>query len=76
MQKYQNLNRLMSSRDNWKKRSEIYQSEKRDISFKLRDTQKSRDKWKKEYYEVVKELDEFKKKMQKMQELAKIVLEN
>ncbi len=76
MQKYPNLKRLVSSRDKWKRRSDIYQSEKRDISFKLRDTKNSRDYWKKEHAKTLKELTELKKKLQKMEELAKIILEN
>jgi hypothetical protein len=51
-------------------------SEKRDISFKLRDTQNSRDYWKSEYNQAINELNKLKKKNQKMIVLAKMILEN
>jgi len=74
MQKYIHVKRLISSCENWKARSLKYQSEKRDLSFKLRDTQDSRDYWKEEYYKISNELLELKKKYQKLKELAQQIL--
>ena len=76
MQNYINVKRLTSSCEKWKARSSKYQSEKRDIAFKLRDTQNSRDYWKAEYYAVYQELLDLKKKYQKMKELAQQILED
>jgi hypothetical protein len=76
MQKYIHVKRLIYSCENWKERSLKYQSEKRDISFKLRDTKISRDYWKAEYYEISKQLSALKKKYQKMKELAQQILED
>ena len=63
------------SRNKWKERSLKYQSEKRDISFKLRDTERSKEKWKNECIQLKKQLSELKKKHQKMKELALLILE-
>jgi chromosome segregation ATPase len=63
------------SRNSWKKRSLKYQSEKRDITFKLRDTERSREKWKNECNQLKEQLNELKKKYQKIQELAMLILE-
>lgn len=49
------------SRDSWKARSLRYQSEKRNISFKLRDTERSKEKWKNECAKLKEELIELKK---------------
>jgi chromosome segregation ATPase len=74
MQKHINIKRLLKSCDNWKERSNLYQSEKRDMSFKLRDTQNSRNYWKNEYQAVSKELAELKKKFQKVKELVQLIM--
>jgi hypothetical protein len=63
------------SRDSWKERSLKYQSEKREISFKLRDTERSKEKWKNECIKLKEELNELKKKYLKIQELAVLILE-
>ena len=46
-----------SSRDSWKERSLKYQSEKRNLSFKLRDTIQSREKWKGECIQLNEQLE-------------------
>lgn len=64
------------SRDKWKERSLKYQKEKRDISFKLRDIQNSKENWKNECIQLREELVELKKKYQKMKELAILILKD
>ncbi len=63
------------SRDSWKERSLKYQEEKRELTFKLRDLERSREKWKAECIQLKEEYDELKKKYQKIQELAQLILE-
>jgi len=63
------------SRNKWKARSLQYQSEKRDLLLKLRDTIRSKEKWKNEYTEIKKQLDSLKKKQQKIEELILLVME-
>ncbi len=63
------------SRNSWKERSLRYQEEKRNITFKLRDTEQSRERWKNEYLKLKEEMIELKKKFQKMQEFAQLILE-
>ena len=75
MQNYTDVKRLSQSRDNWKKRASVYQSEKRSMTFKLRDIQKSRDYWKSEYYAIIEQYTELKKKYQRVKESVKLILE-
>jgi len=63
------------SRDSWKERSLKYQTEKRDLTFKLRDTERSKEKWKNECNQLKEQLYELKKKYQKIQEFALLILE-
>ena len=62
------------SRDSWKARSQKYQSEKRRLLFKLRDTERSKEKWKNECSKLKKQLIDIKKKNQKIEELALLIL--
>lgn len=63
------------SRDKWKSRSIQYQSEKRKLLLKLRDTGRSKEKWKKEYGEIKEQLNALKKKQQKIQELISLIVD-
>jgi uncharacterized coiled-coil DUF342 family protein len=63
------------SRDKWRSRSLKYQSEKRELLLKLRDTIRSREKWKNELAELKEQLIECKKKHQNIKELTQLIME-
>jgi len=64
-----------TSRDSWKARSLKYQSEKRELLIQKRDLERSKEKWKGECIQLRAELDELKKKHQKVKELAQLIAE-
>jgi hypothetical protein len=63
------------SRNKWKNRSTENQSAKRFLQSKLRDSERAKEKWKKECIELRKEVSEFKKKHQLMMELTQLIME-
>jgi len=63
------------SRNKWKNRSLVYQEEKRELQIQLRDLQRSKEKWKSECIDLNAKLEEFKKKHQKLRELARVIME-
>jgi hypothetical protein len=64
------------SRNKWKNRSLTYQEEKRELLIQKRDLERSKEKWKTDCVGLKLQLDELKKKYQKIKELAKMILEN
>jgi hypothetical protein len=63
------------SRNKWKKRSLTYQEEKRELLIQKRDLERSKEKWKAESIELKIQLELLKKKYQKIQDLARIILD-
>lgn len=64
------------SRNKWKERSLKYQEEKRELQIKNRDLERSKEKWKGECLELYTQVDEFKKKHQKIKELIQVIMED
>ena len=62
------------SRNKWKQRSVKYQSEKRELLLRIRDIERSKEKWKAECRQVKQELNKLKKKNKKMQYHAEQIL--
>ncbi len=63
-----------SSRDKWKERASLYQSEKRSLVFKLRDVTNSRDRWKNDYYRLKVKVENIIEKEKKTKVLLKRIL--
>ncbi len=64
------------SRNKWKERSLIYQKEKRELLIQKRDLERSKEKWKKECIQAKAQIEELKKKYQKIKDLAITILDN
>ena len=63
------------SRNKWKKRSSLYQKDKRELLIKVRDLERSKNKWKVECLMLRSEIKIIKKKKKKIQELYSIIME-
>lgn len=63
------------SRDKWKERAGLIQTEKRLLQLTIRDITRSKEKWKEECLQLRKENAELKKKRQKMKELIQLIIE-
>jgi len=64
------------SRDKWKDRALKYQEDKRELQIKNRDIGRSKEKWKNGYLELYTQVDELKKKYQKIKELLQVIMED
>ncbi|MDD1444163.1 hypothetical protein MEO93_28255 [Dolichospermum sp. ST_sed3] len=63
------------SRNKWKERSLIYQKEKRELLIQKRDLERSKEKWKNECIQAKAQIEELKKKYQKIKDLAITILD-